>query len=76
MALDEAGGLLVAHPDMGAVWVFDHRGEPKQRVQSCRSDVVTNLCFKDRTIFITDSGAGAILTAQVRTPGVPLFSHS
>lgn len=76
LAMDESGGLLVAHPDMGAVWVFDHRGEPKQRVQSCRSDVVTNLCFRERTIFMTDSGAGAILTAQVRTPGAPLFSHS
>ena len=76
LALDEAGGLAVAHPDMGAVWVFDHRGEPKLRVQSCRSDVVTNVCFSGRTIFITDSGAGAILTAQVRTPGAALFSHA
>jgi len=76
MAMDESGGLLVAHPDMGAVWVFDHRGEPKQRVQSCASDVVTNLCFRERRIFITDSGAGAILTAELGTPGARLYSHS
>jgi gluconolactonase len=79
MALDEAGGLIVAHPDMGAVWVFNHRGEPKLRVQSRKSDLVTNVCFGGadrRTLFITDSGAGAILTARVQTPGERLFSHS
>jgi gluconolactonase len=76
MAMDEAGGLLVAHVDMGVVWVFDHRGEPKLRVQSCKSDMLTNVCFDGRRIFITDSGAGAILTAEVRTAGAPLFSHS
>jgi gluconolactonase len=76
LAIDESGGLAVAHPDMGAVWVFDHRGEPKLRVQSCMSDVVTNVCFSGRTMFITDSGAGAVLTAQVPTPGAALYSHS
>lgn len=79
MALDESGGLLVAHPDMGAVWGFDHRGEPKLRVQTCKSDILTNVCFGGadrRTIYITDSGAGAILTARVPTAGERLFSHS
>jgi gluconolactonase len=79
MALDEAGGLVVAHPDMGAVWVFDHRGEPKLRVQSCKSDMLTNVCFggPDRkSLYITDSGAGAILTARVPTAGAKLYSHT
>ena len=43
MAMDEDDGLAVAHPDMGAVWLFNHRGEPLYRVQSCKSDVVTNV---------------------------------
>jgi len=79
LAMNEAGGLVVAHVDMGAVWVFDHRGEPKLRVQSCKSDMLTNACFggADRkTLYITDSGAGAILTARVETPGMALFSHA
>lgn len=79
MAMDEAGGLVVAHPEMGAVWVFDRRSEPKLRVQSCASDMVTNVCFggADRkSLYITDSGAGAILTARVRTAGVALYSHT
>jgi gluconolactonase len=79
MAMDEEGGLVVAHPDMGAVWIFNHRGEPRFRVQSCASDVVTNVCFGDadrRSLYITDSGAGAILTARVPVAGAGLYSHS
>jgi gluconolactonase len=76
MALDEAGGLAVAHPDMGAVWLFNHRGEPTYRVQSCRSDVVTNVAFKGDELYITDSGAGCVLRAKVPVAGRTLFSHA
>jgi gluconolactonase len=75
MALDEQGGLAVAHIDMGVVWVFSHRGEPLLRVQSCRSDMVTNVAYQGNTIYITDSGSGCILRAKVPTPGRALFSH-
>lgn len=76
LALDQQGGLAVAHPDMGAVWIFDHRGEPQYRVQSCASDVVTNVAYFDDSVYITDSGSGSILTARVPTAGRILFSHS
>ncbi|HEY5292045.1 MAG TPA: SMP-30/gluconolactonase/LRE family protein [Burkholderiales bacterium] len=79
MALDEHDGLAVAHPDMGAVWMFNRRGEPSYRVQSCRSDVVTNVAFggADRkTLYITDSGSGCILTARVPVAGALLYSHT
>jgi gluconolactonase len=79
LAMDEADGLAVAHPDMGAAWVFDRRGEPRFRVRSPRSDVVTNLAFggtENRTLHIVDSVAGCILTAELPTPGRRLFSHS
>jgi gluconolactonase len=79
LAMDEADGLAVAHPDMGAAWIFDHRGEPRFRVRSPRSDVVTNLAFGgpgNRTLHIVDSVAGCILTAELPTPGRRLFSHS
>jgi gluconolactonase len=78
MALDERGGLAVAHPDMGAVWMFNHRGEPVYRVQSCRSDVVTNAAFggaDGKTLYITYSGSGCILTARVPVAGRVLYSH-
>jgi gluconolactonase len=75
MAMDEKGGLAVSHIDMGVVWIFSHRGEAVCRVQSCKSDMVTNVAYKGNEIYITDSGSGCILRAQVPTPGRTLFSH-
>ena len=75
MALDEKGGLAVAHPDMGAVWVFSQRGEALYRVQSCNSDVVTNVAYQGNDLYITDSGSGGILRARVPVAGKTLFSH-
>ena len=76
MALDERGGLAVAHIDLGAVWIFSHRGEPLCRVNSCKSDMVTNMAYKGNELYVTDSGSGCILRAKVPTPGRALFSHS
>jgi gluconolactonase len=75
MAMDQSGGLAVAHVDFGAVWIFSHRGEALHRVQSCRSDMVTNVAYKGSELYITDSGSGCILRAKVRTPGRTLYSH-
>ncbi|MDO8596895.1 MAG: SMP-30/gluconolactonase/LRE family protein [Sulfuricaulis sp.] len=78
MTLDEQGGLVVAHPVMGAAWIFSHRGEPLYRVQSCRGDTVTNVAFGGpdrRTLYITEAASGSILTARVPTAGRVLFSH-
>lgn len=75
LAADESGGLAVAHPDMGAVWIFSHRGEPLYRVQSCASDMVTNVAYQGNTAYITDSGSGCILRAKVPVSGRTLFSH-
>ena len=78
IAIDEHDGLVVSHPDMGATWIFNHRGEPLYRVQSCRSDLVTNVAFGGpdmKTLYITDSGGGCILMARVPVAGRKLFSH-
>ena len=75
MAMDESGGLAVAHVDFGAVWIFSHRGEALYRVQSCRSDMVTNVAYKGDELYITDSGSGCVLRARVPTPGRTLYSH-
>ena len=75
MAMDESGGLAVAHIDFGAVWIFSHRGEALYRVQSCRSDMVTNVAYKGDELYITDSGSGCVLRARVPTPGRALYSH-
>jgi len=75
MALDDSGGLAVAHIDRGVVWIHSHHGEALYRVQSCGSDMVTNLAYQGSTIYITDSGSGSILRAKVPVPGRTLFSH-
>lgn len=79
MAIDEHDGLAVVHPDMGAAWIFNHRGEPTHRVQSPRSDLVTNCAYggPDRkTLYITDAHGGCILTAQLPVPGRAMYSHA
>ncbi len=78
MALTEAGGLVVAHPGMGAVWVFSQRGEPLYRVVTCGSDLLTNVAFGGpdrRTLYIVDSGAGLIQTARLPVAGRAMYSH-
>lgn len=79
LALTTDGGLTVAHPGMGAVWIFNHRGEPLYRVNSCGSDLVTNVAYGGpdrRSLFITDSGDGQILVAKVPVQGRPMHSHA
>ena len=78
MAIDENDGLAVAHPDMGAVWIFSGRGEPLYRVQSPKSDVVTNCAYggSDRkTLYIVDSEGGFVLKAKLPTAGRAMYSH-
>jgi len=78
MAIDCNDGLVVAHPDMGAVWLFDRRGEPVLRIDAPTGDVVTNVAHGGddlRTLYIVDSETGCILTAPVPTAGRLLRSH-
>ena len=78
MAIDVDDGLVVAHPDLGAAWLFDRRGEPVLRIDYPTSDVVTNVAHGGpdrRTLFIVDSEAGCILTAPVPVAGRMLRSH-
>jgi gluconolactonase len=79
LALDEAGGLAVAHVGLGTAWVFDARGEPLYRVRSCTESHTTNVAYggpDGRTLFITESGSGTILKARLETPGKPMYSHA
>jgi len=79
LALTADGGLVVAHPGMGAVWVYNKRGEPVYRVNSCGSDLVTNIAFGGgdmKTLYITDSGSGQVLRAWLPVAGRPMHSHA
>jgi gluconolactonase len=78
LALDDAGGLAVAHCGLGAVWLFDRLGEPQHRIASCEGLSTTNVAFggaDGRSLFITESDTGTVLQAQVPVPGRPMYSH-
>ena len=78
LALDEQGGLLIAHVGFGAVWVTDARGEPRYRINSCADHHTTNVAFgwPDRdSLYITESGSGTILKAKLNVPGKLMYSH-
>jgi gluconolactonase len=79
LALTADGGLVVAHPGMGSVWVFSKRGEPLYRVVGCGSELTTNVAFGGedlKTLYITDSGAGQILRARLPVAGRAMHSHA
>jgi gluconolactonase len=78
LALDEQGGLLIAHVGFGAVWVTDAKGELRCRVNSSCGNHVTNLAFgwPDRhSLYITESGSATILKASLDVPGKLMYSH-
>jgi gluconolactonase len=81
MALDEEGGLVVAHLGMGA-WRFDALGRPTHHIWEDRGEgghFVTNVAFGGpdrRTLYLVDSGTGTILTAPLPVPGRAMFSHA
>lgn len=73
IAIDEAGGLAVAHVGLGVVWIFDIKGEPVLRIESPVGDLTTNLVFGGpdrRTLFITEAHSGSVLAARVDVPGL------
>ncbi len=79
LALDEDGGLVVAHVGMGSVWTFNSMGEPAYRIKSCMGTHTTNVAFgwPDRnTLYITESATGTILTSKLDVPGKVMYSHT
>ena len=79
MAMDEGGNLVVCHAGGGQVWVFSPLGEPLYRIKSCRGLFPTNVAFggsDNRTLYITESDTGTILTAKLPTPGQRMFGLS
>lgn len=79
LALDVAGNLAIAHARFGSLWLFSARGEPLLRVRVPTGDLVTNAAFggaDGRTLFITESDSGTVLTAEMPESGLGLFSHA
>jgi gluconolactonase len=78
LALDEEGGLAIAHCGLGTVWLFSRLGEPVYRIKSCEGLSTTNVAYggPDRKfLYITESDSGTILRAKLPVAGQPLYSH-
>lgn len=79
IAVDQEGGLAVAHSGLGTVWLFSRVGEPLYRIRSCAGARTTNIAYGGadrRTLYITESHSGTILQARLPVPGKPLYSHA
>jgi gluconolactonase len=78
MAADAEGNILVCHVGYGVIWVFDPMGTPIHRIDSCAGPVVTNCAYggaDNKTLYITESSSGQVLTAEMPVAGQPLYSH-
>lgn len=78
LAIDEEDNIAVCHVGLGATWLFSALGEPLLRIRSPRGVLTTNCAYggpSRRTLFITESKSGTILTAEMPVPGRELFSH-
>ena len=79
LALDETGGLWVAHAGNGCVFGFDRLGRPKYRVVVPDGLSTTNFAFGDadrKTLYITESETGAVYRARAPVAGRPMYSHA
>ncbi len=45
MAIDDTGNVAVAHPGIGIVWLFDRRGLPVARIESCKGPMILNITY-------------------------------
>lgn len=79
MAVDSRNNLIVAHSSFGAIWVFDPKGEPLYRANTCTGGLgISNVSFggpEHRTLYVTESVTGSILTMEMPYPGYKLPSH-
>src|SRR6266705_3369919 len=73
--MDADNGLLVCHLGIG-VWRFDANMLPTHLVHAGKQHrLMTNIAFRGKTLFITDSLNGEILTAEMPVAGKKMFSH-
>ena len=79
LAMDEAGNLSAAHARPGIIWLLSPVGAPLYRVETAEKNArMTNMAYGGadrRTLYITDSYNGAILTARMPVAGKVLYSH-
>jgi gluconolactonase len=78
MAMDEAGSLAVCHVGLGSMWLFSKFGRPLAEIRSPTGISTTNVAYggPDRkTVYITESETGTILSATLEVAGKLMYSH-
>lgn len=79
LALDENGGLWVAHAGLATVWGFSSMGEPVYRVKSQEGALVTNLAFggaDNRELYLIESDSATIQRVKLDVAGKPMMNHA
>lgn len=79
LAMDAAGGLTVAHNQMGAVWLFDRKGIPRYKMESCKGDHTTNIAYGgpgNKFLYICEAESGCVLRAEAPVAGRLMYSHA
>jgi gluconolactonase len=72
--MDAEDGLVVCHLGVG-IWRFDDNCLPTHLVHAGKHHrLMTNVAFKGKTLHITDSMNGEILTAEMPVAGKQMFS--
>jgi gluconolactonase len=72
--MDAEDGLCVCHLGVG-IWRFDSNCLPTHLLHAGEEHrLMTNIAFKDKTLYITDSLNGEILRAEMPVAGKKLFS--
>lgn len=72
LAIDSAGNLVICHNGLGCVWLFSPLGEPLLRIRTPAGLQPTNAAYggdDGRTLFITESSSGTVMTARLDVPG-------
>ncbi len=73
--MDADGGLVVCQLGVG-IWRFDANMLPTHLVHAGKAHrLMTNIAFRGRQLYITDSMNGEILTAEMPAAGKKMFSH-
>jgi gluconolactonase len=75
MAVDVDNGLVVAHASLGGAFYLNARGEITHFIKSPAGATVTNVAYRPgmSTLVMTESETGAILEADLPSPGAPLY---
>lgn len=79
MAIDRDGNIIVTHSGFGTAWGFSEIGEPLWRVRSAAGLRTTNAAYggeDGRSLFITESADGVVLTARMPVPGHTMYGLS